>query len=105
MYGSHNICITPTDENFENLTNQDLVMLDLRCWSVYDTDSACNGVYWHFVILVDSGLPICSIAWELWPCILGNKIITYLGEYIYGSCWMLFDMIIQSLNHYTMMVV
>ena len=88
IYNIHITCITPTDATVENSTNQDWVMLGLRCWSVYDIDSSCNGVHWNFVIIVDSGLPIWSIAWELWPFILGNKIITYLSEYKYGSCWM-----------------
>ena len=58
IYDIYIMCITPTKETVENSTNQDWVMLGLRCWSVYDTDSACNGVYSHFIIIVDSGHPI-----------------------------------------------
>ena len=49
------MCITPTDTIVEKSTNQDWVMLGLRRWSVYDTDYTYNGVYGHFVIIVDSG--------------------------------------------------
>ena len=103
--GIHIVCITPIDATVVKSTNQDWLLLGLRCWSVYDIDYACNGVYWHFVYIVDSGYSIWSIARELWPYIIGNKIITDLGEYIYGSCWMFFDMVIHSLNHHIMMMV
>ena len=43
--GIHIICITPSDATVEKSTNQDWVMLVLRCLSVYDTDSTCNGGY------------------------------------------------------------
>ena len=56
--GIHIMCITPSDATVEKSTNQDWVMLGLRCWSVYHTDSTCNGGYWHFVIIVNSGHPI-----------------------------------------------
>ena len=59
------MCITPSDSTVEKSTNRDWVMLVLRCLSVYDTDSACNGGYSHFFCIVDSGHPICSIAWKL----------------------------------------
>ena len=103
--GINIVCIPTTDATVENSTNLYWVMLGLRCWSVYDTDFVCNGLYWHFVIIVDSGIPIWSISWELWTYIIGNTIISYLGEYIYGLGWMFVDLIIQSLNHYIMMVV
>ena len=84
------MCITPTDVIVENSINQDWWMLGLRCWLVYDTDSAYNGVYRQFFIIVDNGHPIWSIARELWPCIIGNTIITYQAEYIWlmlNVCW------------------
>ena len=99
------MCITPTDATVQKSTNQDWVMLGLRFWSVHYTYSAWNGVYWHFVIIVDSGIPVWSVAWELWPCILGNKIITYMGECIYGLGWMFVDMIIHSLKYHIMMMI
>ena len=101
----HIMCIHPSGVTVTNSTNQDQVLIALRCGSVHYTDSAYNGGYWHFVGILDSDYPICSIYWYLWPYILRNTIITYLGEYRYGSCWMFVDMIIHSLNHHIMMIV
>ena len=78
------MCITPSDATVNKSINQDWVMLGLRRWAVYDTDSACNGGYWHFVCIVDSGHTIWSIYRELLPCIIGNTLITDMGEYIYS---------------------
>ena len=99
------MCITPSDETVEKSSNKYWGMLGLWCWSFYYTDSTCNVGYWHFVYIVNSGPPIWSIARYLWSCIIRNTIITDIGEYRYGSCWMFVDVIIHSLNHHIMMVV
>ena len=80
-------------------------MLGLRCRIIYDADAAWNGGYWYEVCISDSGYPIWSIAWELWPCIIGNKIIPDLDEYIYGLCCMFVNMITYSLKYNIMVMV
>ena len=65
------LCIPPSDETVSNSTNQYWILLGLRCWSVYDIDSACNGAYWKIVCIVDSGFPFSQYISSCYLVFLG----------------------------------
>ena len=82
--------IPPSDTTVTNSTNQYWLTLGLRCWSVYDTDYACNGGYWNIIFILYSGYPYGQYIRIFYPVLLKIKHTRSKWRYIWfmlNVCW------------------